>query len=127
MLLLWNLALMEAQAAPAMAPAERVQRVPEAQARALRALPVRVGGRVVHGTAGRLTRQWPGTYFETAFTGRSAYFRVGPGDVTLHAKLDGQTAETLVKPTPGLYRIDAPRGGRHTLRIEVASESQAGA
>jgi lysophospholipase L1-like esterase len=46
--------------------------------------------------------------------------------VIVHVLADGRRLATLVRPKPGLYRIDGLRDGRHSLRIEVASESQAG-
>lgn len=71
-------------------------------------LPTRVSGRVQverdrDGVAYR--RQWPGSYFETAFAGRHAYFRVGPGDVSLRVLVDGRPAGSLVRPAAGLYAI----------------------
>jgi lysophospholipase L1-like esterase len=90
----------------------------------LRALPTEVGGRVVRQSDGFL-RQWPGIYLETAFRGSAALFRVGAGNVALHVLVDGHTVDTLVKPAPGLYRVGGLARGRHVLRLEVASESQA--
>jgi lysophospholipase L1-like esterase len=87
-------------------------------------LAVHVGGRAVR-KGHAVVRQWPGTYFETGFEGRAAYFRVGPGDQILHILLDGRSLGTLVKPRPGLYRVDGLEHSAHRLRVEVASESQA--
>lgn len=89
-------------------------------------LPLHVGGRVVRTAAG-YTRQWPGTYFDGAFRGDAALMRVGPGDVILHVHVDAAPAIRLVKPRPGLYRISGLSQGRHRIRVDVASESQAGA
>lgn len=102
--------------------------VPATTGGALRPLADHIGGRTaaVPGDAGLRARQWPGTYFETAFTGRTALFRVGPGDVALHVLVDGVPVNTLIKPAPGLYRVAGLTPGRHMLRLEVASESQAG-
>lgn len=90
-------------------------------------LPSSVSGRVQAQADGTLVRQWPGTYFETAFVGADAYFRVGPGDVSLRVSVDGGVPVPLVKPSPGLYRIGGldPRA-EHRLRMDVASESQDG-
>lgn len=104
----------------------RVAAASDTAAGRLGRLSVNVGGRVAR-TPGRLVRQWPGTYFETAFSGRSAFFRLGPGEVTVHVMVDGKRVRTLVRPKSRLYRIDGLRDGRHSLRLEVASESQAGA
>jgi lysophospholipase L1-like esterase len=69
--------------------------------------------------------QWPGIYFEARFKGQSVYFRTGPGDVILHALVDGASIGTLVKPAPGTYRIDGLSSGEHTVRIDAVTESQA--
>jgi lysophospholipase L1-like esterase len=71
-------------------------------------------------------RQWPGTYFETAFRGTNAMFRIGQGDVNLRIRVDNGEPIPLLKPRPGLYRIEGLRPAAHRLRIDVASESQAG-
>lgn len=110
-----------AVAAPSLAPA--------AAPAGLIPAPAYVGGRVVRaGAPGAetFTYQWPGTYFETAFTGTELYFKIGPGDVILHVSVDGQPFDPLVKPAPGDYRISDLSDGIHTARIEVATESQAG-
>lgn len=87
-------------------------------------LPVHIGGRVER-TAEGYKRQWPGTYFEAAFRGPSAMLKIGQGKVILHVSVDGALAAKLVKPGPGLYRIAGLSNGRHTIRVAVASESQA--
>ena len=92
-------------------------------------LRTRVGGRVEETNSGPLTLytyQWPGTYFETGVTGKDVYFQVGTGDVILHVTVDGQALAPMVKPAGGFYHIDGLAAGNHTLRIEVATESQAG-
>ena len=89
----------------------------------LRELPSAVHGRVERGAEG-LARQWPGTYFETAFTGRSAYFRLGQGEVIAHVLADGKVLRTLVRPPAATYRVDGLAPGAHRLRIEIASEDQ---
>lgn len=122
-LLFGGLAASVATADPAVAPAL-------VAASDLTSLPMHIGGRVESTGDGKLsiyTYQWPGTYFETAFTGKDAYFQVGTGDVIMHVTLDGQILAPLVKPAAGLYHIDGLTAGAHSLRIEVATESQAGA
>lgn len=84
-------------------------------------LPAQVPGR--SSSAGQY--QWPGLYFESKFTGRSAYFETGAGDVILHVQVDGVAAGTLVKPRPGAWRIDGLTDGVHVVRIEAVTESQA--
>ena len=96
----------------------------------LHPLPVRVVGRVLQqGTehAPSFRRQWPGTYFETAFVGSSAYFKVGAGEVILKVTVDGNLVQSLIKPAAGFYQVRGITAGNHRLRIEVASENQAGA
>jgi lysophospholipase L1-like esterase len=92
----------------------------------LAALPMQVGGRVQPEPGGMLLRQWPGTYFETAIRGSSAWFRVGKGDVSLRISVDGDAPVQLVKPAPGLYRIAGLTRAPHRIRVQVASESQNG-
>jgi len=99
--------------------------VPEEKVEDLRALPMHVGGREIE-RGGESVRQWPGTYFETAFQGPVAYFRVGHGDQILHVRADGRILRTMIKPQAGLYRVDGLGNGAHRLTIEVASESQGG-
>jgi lysophospholipase L1-like esterase len=88
-------------------------------------LPLRVEGRTQRIAAG-WRRQWPGTYVEGAFRGRAAMLRVGAGEAILHVLVDGKPVTTLVKPAAGLYRVYGLAAGAHVLRVEVASESQAG-
>lgn len=87
-------------------------------------LPLHIGGRVAR-TAEGYTRQWPGTYFEAAFRGTSALLKIGAGDVILRVSVDGAPVAKLVKPRSGLYRVAGLTNGRHTIRVDVASESQA--
>lgn len=89
----------------------------------LKILPSSVYGRAVREGDGYI-RQWPGSYYETAFRGSAVSFRVGSGEVALHVLVDGRTIGTLVKPAAGLYRVAGLPVGRHELRVEVASESQ---
>jgi lysophospholipase L1-like esterase len=87
-------------------------------------LPVHIGGRVERAAEG-YTRQWPGTYFEAAFYGPSALLKIGWGNVILRVSVDGAPVAKLVKPRSGLYRVAGLANGRHTIRVDVASESQA--
>jgi lysophospholipase L1-like esterase len=87
-------------------------------------LPMHIGGRVER-TADGYRRQWPGTYFEANFRGEGVLLKIGEGDVILRVSVDATTAATLGKPKPGLYRVDGLASGRHTIRVDVASESQA--
>ena len=89
----------------------------------LTALPATAHGRVSALNTG-YRHQWPGVYFEAAFDGPAVYFRVGPGDTILHVLVDSVRKATLVKPAAGWFQIDQLGDGAHTVRIEVASESQ---
>ena len=91
--------------------------------------PLSVGGRVAPPAAdqdGGFGHQWPGVYFEATFRGDSVAFRTGPGEVILHVQVDGKPLQTLVKPL-GTYRISGLDEGEHRVRVDVATESQAGA
>ncbi|USI73023.1 SGNH/GDSL hydrolase family protein [Sphingomonas morindae] len=123
----WRLGALTAALAIAAAPAPKV--APAEAPPALRALPVVAEGRVVRGgdaAAPVFTRQWPGTAFETGFTGRRAFFRLGAGRVILVASVDGAEIARLTAPAPGLYAVTGLAEGRHRLRVAIVSESQAG-
>jgi len=113
-------------AAPAQAAS--VARVGATFAQDLLPAKVAIGGRIaiVPGSPG-WNWQWPGLYFETAFAGKEAFFEVGPGATILRIDVDGRTAATLAKPTPGLYRVSGLADHRpHILRIQATTENQAG-
>jgi lysophospholipase L1-like esterase len=76
-------------------------------------------------SAGKHTYQWPGVYFEAAFVGPKVYFELGPGDVILRVLVDAQPVATLAKPAPGFYEIANLAQQKHTVRVEVLTESQA--
>ncbi len=110
-------------AGPVIAAAPVVAPVATAPA-GLKSLPVTVGGRMQQKDSA-YTYQWPGTYFETAFEGQAVYFTVGKGDEILHVTVDGQGAAPVIKPAPGLYGVEGLAAGKHVVRIEVVTESQA--
>ncbi|ABF40906.1 lipolytic enzyme, G-D-S-L [Candidatus Koribacter versatilis Ellin345] len=94
----------------------------------LHVLPMHIGGRVLQRgaeSAPSYERQWPGTYFDTAFIGPDVYFKLGSGDAILKITLD-QSSQSLTKPAPGLYVIRGLTNKHHDLRLEVITESQAG-
>lgn len=100
--------------------------IPSEQSKtSLEIAPAKVGGRVIKSADGSYLYQWPGVYFETSFRGSEVAFDVGPGDVILEVFVDGMRLPPLVKPKQGLYRVDGLPKATHTVRIEVASESQA--
>ncbi|MFE8583323.1 GDSL-type esterase/lipase family protein [Sphingomonas sp. NCPPB 2930] len=111
-------------ALPAQSGAAEAIRALGAETRAGRPLPLHIGGRVVATDGYR--RQWPGTYIEGAFRGPTVDLGVGPGAVSLRIRVDGGAPMPLVRPAPGLYRIAARGTGPHRIRVDVASESQAG-
>lgn len=114
-------------AASVPAPADTVT-VTAASPADARLLPLSIGGRVERGgtaAAPAYARQWPGGYFETAFRGKSAYLRVGPGDVILQISVDDRPVARLTKPQAGFYRIDGLGGGLHRVRAQIVSENQA--
>lgn len=107
--------------------AQQVVRM-ESEPAGLHALTAHVSGRIQGLPDGGMRRQWPGTYAEGAFVGSDAYFRVGPGEVSLRVRVDGEAPIALVKPAPGLYRVSVPlTSAPHRIRVDVASETQAGA
>ena len=121
----WSVAAILSLAAAALPAAVRL--TPDAGHSLGPALPQHVVGRVMPAPDGSgLARQWPATYFETAFRGDAALFRVGAGEVALHVLADDRPVATLVKPAAGAYRVKGLGAGSHHLRVEVASESQAG-
>lgn len=88
-------------------------------------LPTRATGRAIaNAETGEWLRQWPGTYFETAFSGDRVAFRVGAGDVILDIRMNDAEPIILSKPEPGLYQITGLAPGDHRLRVDVASENQ---
>jgi lysophospholipase L1-like esterase len=120
---LFALALAGSTCAFAQPTLERVDPAPPTLAPATTSTISRVA-RSGDGTAATWTYQWPGTYFETAFTGSEAYFKLGPGDVALHVAVDGQPLPPLLKPAPGTYRIAGLAQGKHAVRIDTVSENQ---
>ncbi|HTV15931.1 MAG TPA: GDSL-type esterase/lipase family protein [Acidobacteriaceae bacterium] len=73
-----------------------------------------------------LTYQWPGTYFEAAFSGTAVDFSTGSGHEILHITVDHGSPTPLVKPAPGAYAVTGLVAGPHSIRIDVVTESQAG-
>ncbi len=122
---LWSLALSLVASAAAAQPTVEAVQAPAG----LTPLAMHIGGRVQatgDGTSSIYAYQWPGTYFDTGFTGQNVYFQLGTGDVILHVDVDGQVLPPMVKPASGLYHIAGLTAGHHSVSIQVASESQAG-
>ncbi|RST30218.1 GDSL family lipase [Sphingomonas ginkgonis] len=91
------------------------------------ALAVRVVGRAEPVPGGGWRRQWPGTYFEAEVRGSRAYLRLGAGRAALRVTVDGAPPLAFVSNGGGWRLLDGMGGGLHRLRVDVASESQAGA
>lgn len=87
-------------------------------------LPMFATGRTQAQDMDVLLRQWPGTYFETAFEGTEAAFRTGPGRVALSVTVDGAAPIRLPDPAPGVYHVAGFPPGAHRLRVQVVGESQ---
>ncbi len=119
--------LLASFAAASDAPKLEISRVPAGDHPDVHTLPIHVGGRALrHGPeeAPYFERQWPGTYFETAFVGDHVFFRLGHGEAILKITVDGHAAGSLTRPAPGLYALRGFSAGRHELRVEVITESQ---
>ncbi|HQP20664.1 MAG TPA: hypothetical protein PLG07_10135 [Phenylobacterium sp.] len=93
------------------------------QAAAQTALPLRTVGRTVPGEAGFSLMQWPGVYFEGAFTG--AEVTVGPvsGKARFKVEIDGAPAGLLTSGDPDL-RISGLSPAAHRLRVERIDEQR---
>ncbi|KAA9131352.1 hypothetical protein F3N42_08495 [Marinihelvus fidelis] len=103
-----------------------IEKIPETEsANWPQTLETRATGRAVtNAETGEWLRQWPGTYFETAFSGDRVAFRIGAGDVILDVRVDDDAPVILGKPEPGLYQLTGLAPGDHRLRVDVASENQ---
>lgn len=91
-----------------------------------RPLALRVPARTLPAAGGGVSYQWPGLYAEAAFEASSVHLQFGAGKVKLRAHIDGQALPTLEVKEPGSYAITGLPAGRHQLRLEVLTESQAG-
>ncbi|WP_372013319.1 SGNH/GDSL hydrolase family protein [Pseudoxanthomonas sp. 10H] len=118
--------LLAASAVAAPGRAATVERIGAAPA-GTQASPLSIGGRAaIDAATGTVAYQWPGVYFESAFEGDQVDFGIGPGKVILHVQADGVPLATLDRPATGFYRIAGLGPGPHRVRIDVATESQAG-
>jgi lysophospholipase L1-like esterase len=72
------------------------------------------------------TYQWPGTYFETAFTGRRLVlsFKYQKQD-RYKLYIDDQLYEVIAQPNLYFF-VSGLKSGKHTARLEKLSESQDG-
>lgn len=97
---------------------------------ALSLLAMHIGGRTVaeKAVAGRVEYkfQWPGVYFESAFTGSALYFETGAGRAIYRVIVDGEPEVKWLNPGPGTYRLEGLPDGAHTIRLELVTECQGG-
>lgn len=66
--------------------------------------------------------QWPGIYYRAAFKGSRVFFRVGKAEEILHVVVDGDETP-LIKPEPGVYKVEGLSDQRHEIDVFVATES----
>jgi len=116
-------------AASATAETPQIQKVSEPPA--ITPLPMAVVGRVqtTHSSSpiafgAEYQYQWPGTYFETAFSGRELFFRVGTNHEILSVMVDGKPPLILDKPASGTYRLSGLSNQPHSVSVLAATESQ---
>lgn len=101
-------------------------------------LPITIGGRVVPHTvkvesgswftsdteATSYTYQWPGVYFEAAFSGDSVDVKVDDDQNNLYVFVDGVHKLTLTRPGKATVSLKDLGPGKHVVRLEKASETQ---
>lgn len=73
----------------------------------------------------RYTYQWPGVYFEAQFTGPSVDIKVDDAENNLYVWIDGVHKMTLTRPGKTTVTLTDLGPGRHIVRLEKASETQA--
>ncbi len=85
------------------------------------------GGRAsaVPGTNG-FEHQWPGGYWESAFSGTDVTVGFDDALNKLHIYIDGQLVDTETKPGRTLVHLSGMAPGTHWIRVEEATESQGG-
>jgi lysophospholipase L1-like esterase len=102
------------------------------------ALPLYIGGRAVpkivkvesgswftpDAEATTYTYQWPGVYFEAAFTGDRVAVKVDDTENNLYVWIDGVHKLTLTRPGKTTVALKDLGAGRHVVRLEKASETQ---
>jgi lysophospholipase L1-like esterase len=102
------------------------------------ALPLYVGGRAVAKTVTvkadswfssdtqttSYTYQWPGVYFEAAFSGDRVNIKVDDTENDLYVWIDGIHKLTLTRPGKTTVALKDLGTGRHVVRLEKASETQ---
>lgn len=71
------------------------------------------------------TYQWPGVYFEAAFTGDAVDLKVNDDQNNLYVVVDGVHKLTLTRPGKTTVSLKDLGPGRHVVRLEKSSETQA--
>jgi hypothetical protein len=97
----------------------------------MQVLPVHVGGRVVMRDmassmpvgAVSFVHQWPGVYFEAAFTGREVVARFNDPENEYRLLIDDLEPVRLAQPGHVDISIDGLMDGPHRLRLEKITES----
>ncbi len=85
------------------------------------------GGRALSGQGKTgFQHQWPGTYWEEAFVGPEITAGFDDTVNKLHIYIDNQLVDTETKPGRGEVRLSGLGAGSHWIRVEKATESQAG-
>lgn len=72
----------------------------------------------------RYTYQWPGVWFEAAFTGGSIDAKIDDDQNNLYLWVDGIHKLTLTRPGKTTVSLKDLGPGRHIVRLEKASETQ---
>jgi len=88
-----------------------------------------IGGRVVAkpgSGATAYTYDWPGVYFEGAFSGDAVDVKVDDALDNLYVYVDGAHKLTLTRPGKATVSLKDLGAGNHIVRLEKASETQSG-
>jgi len=72
----------------------------------------------------RYTYQWPGVYFEAAFTGDSVDAKIDDDQNNLYLWVDGVHKLTLTRPGKTTVSLKDLGPGRHIVRLEKSTETQ---
>jgi lysophospholipase L1-like esterase len=94
--------------------------------RASQALPVHVGGRVIHERGGALAFGWPGVYFEARFRGSGVRVRLDAGEESLRLLVDGEEKARFERAGSVDAAFTGLGRGEHRVRLEKLTESQTG-
>ncbi|MGR4865442.1 GDSL-type esterase/lipase family protein [Caulobacter sp. LARHSG274] len=99
--------------------------------KAMRTLPVHVGGRVsisplsgpLPGGAKRYLHQWPGVYFETSFSGDMLVLKFDDPYNEYRLSIDGQPPQRIAQPGAFEYSVTGLPAGLHHVHLEKVTES----